>query len=236
METVGTLNINNHNIAYVFNDAGSKNLVIFCHGFRGTSIGPSRTFVRATRKLSKIGISSLRFDQYGCGNSDGDFKDSSFNDWIDTTSEIVKEYQAKGYRVALFGQSMGGSTVLIAGSQNKKVVSIVAWVPAAQVVNFTPPKSGFMEEAGQVVQSDFWKESHDANIIHYLREIDSPLYIVQCSDDEYITKEDHKAIIENVKQNHKIEMYEGYKHSTWTYDQANEIIDKSIEFIKKSFK
>lgn len=72
-ETTQDQNFNGHSIATAFHDANSKNIVIFCHGYRGTSAGPNRFFVTAARQLAKRGISSLRFDQYGCGNSEGDF-------------------------------------------------------------------------------------------------------------------------------------------------------------------
>jgi len=235
METSYNKTINNHKIACVFTDAGKKDIVIFCHGFRGSSVGPARSFVRFARKLSGLGISSLRFDQYGCGNSEGDFIDSSFNDWVETTSEVVRNYQKKGYRVALFGQSMGGSTAIIVGAMSADVASVVAWVPAVQAKTFKPPKSGLFEEGGQIVKSEFWQESHDIQIINYLKKLELPLYIVQCSEDEYITKQDHKAINENVKGHHKIEMYKGYSHSSWSYKETNQIINKSVDFIAKSF-
>ncbi|MCK4860022.1 MAG: hypothetical protein KAS87_05645, partial [Candidatus Omnitrophica bacterium] len=38
-------------------------MVIMSHGFRGSSIGPARTFVDFARLLVKNGFSVLRFDQ-----------------------------------------------------------------------------------------------------------------------------------------------------------------------------
>ena len=74
-ELIKSRSINSHDVSTVFHDAGSKKIVIFCHGYRGTSVGPSRFFVLVAKKLAEAGISSLRFDQYGSGNSEGDFLD-----------------------------------------------------------------------------------------------------------------------------------------------------------------
>lgn len=71
-------NFNGHRIATAFHDANTKSIVIFCHGYRGTNAGPNRFFVTVAHQLAEQGISSLRFDQYGSGNSEGDFFDSSF--------------------------------------------------------------------------------------------------------------------------------------------------------------
>ena len=71
--------INNHNIFTIIDEGNTNQIVIFCHGFRGTSIGPNRFFVRLARKLQEKGIGTFRFDQYGSGNSEGNFLNSSFN-------------------------------------------------------------------------------------------------------------------------------------------------------------
>lgn len=234
METTETRQINGHNIACANVDAGSKTIVIFCHGFRSSTIGPNRFFVRASRLLAEHSISSVRFDQYGSGNSEGDFVDSSFDDWMETTKVLAEEYLAKGYRVALFGQSMGGATVIGVGASLPKLSAIVSWVPDPNVEDFIPSESGIFEEGGQNVQCDFWQEAHDARIAEKLASVKAPTYIVQCSDDEFVSEENHKAIEDNARPHHTVEMFKGRKHSSWSYDDATDIIQKSVDFIVKA--
>jgi alpha/beta superfamily hydrolase len=49
--------------------------VIFCHGFTGQRMGPAYLFVKLSKILAASGISSLRFDFRGSGESDGIFAD-----------------------------------------------------------------------------------------------------------------------------------------------------------------
>lgn len=226
---------NNHNIPIFIHDAKSKNIVIFCHGYRGNSIGPNRTFVKVAQKLESIGITSLRFDQYGCGNTDGDFFDSSFKDWIDTTKAIANDFLNKGNRVILFGQSMGASTVIAAGSEIQEITAVVAWVPDPNIEDFTFPECGYIEEGGQRVRADYWQQAHEAKVAEKLRDLKSPTLIIQCTDDEYVDEMNRKSIIENAQSNHTIINFEGYKHSSWSYNQSEDIINKSVDFIVKSF-
>jgi len=198
-------------------------------------VGPNRFFVRAARKLAAHGISSLRFDQYCSGNSDGDFINSSFNDWVATATKIVEDYLSKGYEVALFGQSMGGSTVICVCSALSSITAAVAWVPDPNVEPFAPPENGIIEESGQQVHASYWQEVHDMKIADKLRDAEMPMYIVQCSDDEYVSAENHEYIASNSLSRHRVEMFEGYKHSSWTYEQAEDIINKSVDFLVKSF-
>lgn len=231
MEYIGIRTYNNHKIATVTLDAGSKDIVIFCHGYRSSSIGPHRSFVLVSRQLADVGISSLRFDQFGSGNSEGDFLHSSFNDWIETTSSIVNDYLQKGYRVCLFGQSMGGATVLKVASLIPAISSVVAWAPDPSVDSFKAPSSGVLEEGGQRVQATFWQEAHDAHIAGTLKDIKARTYIIQCANDEYVSPENHRAIVANASRQQRLEMLEGHTHSSWTYQQTTRIIDKSVAFL-----
>ncbi len=234
MEITANYKINGHNIATVFHDAGSKKIVIFCHGYRSSSIGPNRFFVKAARKLANNGISSLRFDQFGSGNSEGDFMDSSFNDWIKTAETLVKDYLGKGYLVALWGQSMGGSTALKVAADNPKISAVVSWVPDASVDTFMPSTEGWEEEEGQRVQSLFWLEAHSIDFADCLSKIKFPAYIVQCTNDEYVDEANRESISSNAQHNHVVNVFRNYCHSKWTYEQAEEIINKSVDFLVKN--
>lgn len=235
MEHVAIKEYNGHRIAAVFHDAGVKNVVIFCHGYRGTSVGPSRFFVRVARMLAESGISSLRFDQYGSGNSEGDFYSSSFDDWVATTKAIADDYVRRGYRVALFGQSMGGAAVICAGSDTSGLAALVAWVPDPNVDTFRDLNKEYIEEGGQRVQTSYWQEAHDAGVVDKLKNIKASAYIVQCTADEYVDAHNRDAITANAQPWHRIDIFKDYSHSGWTYDQATDIIHRSVDFIRTAF-
>jgi len=236
MEHIQTQEYNGHKLATVFHDAGGKKVVIFCHGFWGSLVGPGRHFVRAARLLAEQGVSSLRFDQYGSGNSEGDFKDSSFDDWVATTQAIVQSYLEKGFRVALFGQSMGATAAIVAAATIPELATIVLWVPDPKINPPNPDPSGYDEAAGQIVQSSYWQEAHDAQAAEKLRSMKCPAYIVQCGEDQYVTPENHEAIARNAQSNHQVVMLGGYGHGNWPYAEALGIVNASVNFLVQSFK
>ena len=118
---VGFENINNKKIFQIFTepDVTQKKIVIMSHGFRGSSTGPARTFVNFEKLLLNKGFSVLRFDQPNCGNSEGDFVDSSFKEWVNTTTYFAKKYLESGYKVCLLGQSMGATVTMAVTSQTE---------------------------------------------------------------------------------------------------------------------
>lgn len=235
-EIAGIELTNSHRIFQVFHDSGYKKMVIFCHGFRGTNVGPGMSFVKMARILASEGISSLRFDQYCTGNSEGEFIDSSFVDWVKTTKAIVEQYQNLGYEVGLFGQSMGGATVIDVASQFSGIKAAVAWVPDPNVDEGDRHQDEILEEGGQLIRGRYWLEARDEKIAEKLALVKAPMYIVQCSDDEYVSAINHQAIEDNSQSNHDVVMMNGYKHSSWTNEQFNEVIKKSVSFLVEQFR
>ncbi len=228
--------VDGRQIAVAFHVAPSKKLVIFCHGFISSKIGPRRFFVRVARQLQERGICSLRFDQYGSGDSEGDFFDSSFNDWIATTKTFVRHYRDDGYQVALLGQSMGGAIVLaVAGDLGADVASVVAWAPDPSVDDLLDDGE-WSEEGGQRVQRQYWQEAHDARIVERFRAITTPTLVFFATADDYVSAENRQAISDMRQPHQRIELLEGWPHSAWTFDQATQVIDQSADFLVAHFK
>lgn len=83
---------------------------IFSHGFTGHHIGPGYLFVRLSRELAAAGISSLRFDYAGCGDSEGSFRemtvDTMKSDLFSATRLIRERFSPS--RLIYLGHSLGG--------------------------------------------------------------------------------------------------------------------------------
>lgn len=131
---------------------------------------------------------------------------------------------------------MGGSTVVVTAARLPEIRAVVAWVPDASVDVFTMPETGYIEESGQRVSPLFWQQAHDAGIPDAYQTLEMPMYIVQCSMDEYVSERNRQVFSEHTKPQHTVELYEGYSHSSWSYDQATEIIKKSVDFLVDTMK
>jgi len=236
MDSVKYLKIKGKNTFSIFSDSGNKKVVIFCHGFRGDTTGPNRFFVRLARKLNEKGISSLRFDQYGCGNSEGDFENSTFSNWVNTTTALANKYLKRGYQVSLFGQSMGGACVIVVGSKlGSRISSLVAWSPG--IIKDKPIIKGkYMYEKGQRMKWDYWIEAYQANVVKSFSKLKTKTLLFIATKDEYVPPSDQKAIIKATKSHQTIETLEGEVHSQWSYEVAEKVIAKTANFLVSNFK
>ncbi|WP_166789599.1 alpha/beta hydrolase family protein [Cryobacterium fucosi] len=231
-EVFSGISVGGHQLASVTHHARSDDVVLFCHGFRGEKSGPNRTFVTLARALASHGISSLRFDQYGSGDSEGDFIDSRFDDWVSVIRTLTRKYLGEGKRVALFGQSMGGSAVICAAA-GLDVSAVVSWVPDASTDQFAPDPRGFVEEGGQRVDNAFWTEAHRADIVGKLKEVTAPCYLVFGTSDKYVSVENREALINACQPTDQIDVFDGYPHSSWSFEQADDIIRRSAAFLAR---
>ncbi len=160
--------------------------------------------LRAVRTISKAladeGISVLRFDFTGLGESEGDFEDSNFSSNV---SDIVAAArflaeQESGPSI-LVGHSLGGAAVLRAAEQLdsvKAVATIGAPADPEHVTHLLESSEQEIEESGEAEVSlagrkfkfkkQFLDDLRDGSIDRCVRELDRALMIFHSPVDEIV--------------------------------------------------
>lgn len=235
---VGFEKISDKNIFFSLSepDDPQKVVVVMTHGFRGSSIGPARTFVDFERLLVTNGISSLRFDQPCSGNSEGDYLESSFNDWVKTTTYFSKKYLDLGYQVVLLGQSMGASTTMVATAESEikgKIPCILLWVPDPKSTFSVNPNEVY-EEGGQRYKGKFWQEARDVNFFDCMDAYNGGIHLVYGDSDRYISEDLRSQVVQRVRsKGQQYMILKGQDHSPWDYDVAQNVFREELIFLKK---
>jgi len=222
-------------------EKNNKKIIIMSHGFRGSTIGPARTFVDFSRILNKEDYSTLRFDHPNSGNSEGDYMSSSFNEWVSTIIYFAKKYLSQGYAVSLFGQSMGATATMIATSNkeiNNKIHCILLWVPDPEE-NCATRRNVIHEENGQKYRGSFFVEAKNANFFNCLNKYPGKIHLVYGEKDKYVSEELRVKVSNEVKvKNHdnQIMILKNQDHSSWKFDIAQEVYKNELNFLNKFFK
>jgi len=207
------------------------------HGFRGSSVGPARTFVDFEHLLVANEISVLRFDQPNSGNSSGDYLDSSFNEWVNTISYFSKKYLDAGYRVALFGQSMGATAVMAATSKIElkgRIPCIILWVPDPKT-DYDEAINEIYEENGQKYRGIFFEEAKNTDFFRCLKEFNGYIHLVYGEKDRFISQELRNQVIDQVKlKNQPVIVLKNQDHSPWDYDVIQPVYLEELKLIKDS--
>lgn len=216
----------------------NKKLIIMIHGFRGSSIGPARSFVDFSKILTENGYSVLRIDLPNSGNSDGDFKNVSFNEWVSTIIYLVRKYLKKKYKIVLFGQSMGATACVIATYDKflkNKILGLILWVPDPKSF-INDVKNIYYEEQGQKYNGKFWQEANKSNFFKCLNDFKGKIHLVYGEFDRYVDERDKIKVIQDiVKKNESYMILKGENHSPWSYKNVRKVFREELFFLKSFF-
>jgi len=110
MENVSFRNARNLRLVGLLHRAGTERIVVMAHGFCNDKSSQGR-FDRIADALHREGLSVLRFDFAGCGESDDDT--IAIGKEVEDLRAALQFARAAGYRrIALFGNSLGGTVCL----------------------------------------------------------------------------------------------------------------------------
>lgn len=107
--------------------------VLMCHGLGGHKVGKGRIYVQLAERLSAAGISSLRIDFRGSGDSEGAFSDmtieSEVSDAMVALTALKNDPRIDKERIAIFGRSFGGVVAVLAAQRMAMIRSLALWAP-----------------------------------------------------------------------------------------------------------
>lgn len=242
------ISIKGKNIFTILSEPNTKSdtIVIMNHGFKGSTVGASRIYVNFARFLVNNGISVLRFDQPCSGNSKGDFVDSSFNEWVDTTTKLCEIYIEAGYKVALLGHSMGANAALVAATSQhlkNKISSLLLWAPDPKSdkedwfmkdAKLIDSDKKIYEEGGQQFCETFWQEVFDADFFKCLSDYQGKIHLVYGETDRFVSPQLKQRVIDSVKDKKQpIMILAGQDHMMWDYEISEKIFKTELNLIKE---
>jgi exosortase A-associated hydrolase 2 len=90
-----------------------------------------RAFFRLAVLLSSAGFHVLRFDFYGCGDSEGDFEEARLSHWIEDMGMAIEELRggSDADRMFVVGLRLGATLALMAGMERDDIGGIALWEP-----------------------------------------------------------------------------------------------------------
>ncbi len=108
-------------------------IVVGSHGLY--SDRESQKLADLGRSLARSGVAFLRYDCMGCGDSGGDFTDTTLASRVTDLEEAVtwvrRQEELSSERIGLMGSSMGGFASLCVAATDKGVDAVAAWAAPA---------------------------------------------------------------------------------------------------------
>lgn len=170
--------------------------VVFFHGFTGDRMESHWMFVKCARALAHAGVASLRFDFYGSGESEGDFREMTLRGQIsDARAAVDYLRRQKGIdpkRLGLLGLSMGG-TVAAALAAKVRARAVVLWSALAHTAHLRtlaltsvkpiPGSGGAVEYDAREISPRFLDDALKVHPVRSLARFKGPTLIIQPEKD-----------------------------------------------------
>lgn len=249
---VQTLNTSNERLVGIKTSPDIKNkklpAVVLVHGF-GVTKEEYGFFTELSKQLANNNILSFRFDFSGCGESEGDYINTSMtklkND-LNTILEYVKNDQSVNKNnIGILGCSLGCPTVVALHSRLKTFVLVSPVVHLKNVMfNLFKKNGGYFPNGisirikadGRIikVKPNFWKDMDNYNILKLIKEISAPLLIIHGNNDETVPLSETEDLYRNANNPKQKQIISGGKHgSDLNETNANKIIiDWFIDHLK----
>ncbi len=105
--------------------------VILCYPMAQEYIRSHRTYRQLAYHLSKFGFPVLRFDFYGCGDSEGICEEGRIYQWLADIGSAVSEMRERcgSVKICLIGFRLGGTLSMMAGAERGDIEGMVLWEP-----------------------------------------------------------------------------------------------------------
>ncbi|MDT7043802.1 alpha/beta hydrolase [Candidatus Nitronereus thalassa] len=101
----------------------ATSIVILGHGFLSNK--DSRTNLRLTELLTSKGLSTLRFDWIGMGDSGGRFAEITLSACCTQLNYLINDMKNRGYRdIGLIGSSFGGLVAILVAADHPELFAL----------------------------------------------------------------------------------------------------------------
>jgi len=221
--------------------------VIFFHGFTGDRMESHWLFVKCSRALAQAGIASLRFDFYGSGESEGEFREVTLQGEISDAKAAIEYFRRqKGIdatRLGLVGLSLGGAIAAMVAPQ-ARARAVVLWAALAHPAHLRvlaesastaiAGTNGSREFGSQHVSPRFLDKMDNIDPLKSMARFKRPALIIHPEKDGYLPLSHPEDFFQAAGSPTKEKVIiPGADHTFTSLAWEREVIERTVEWFRK---
>ena len=212
-------------------DHPSSSCVIACHGL--FSDKESDKLATIGERFSKEGITVLRFDFRGCGESDGKIEDTTITgrseDLRAALSYIRTHKPSVSHTIGLLGSSMGGYISLLVASSDQMVKAVVAW---ATPFSFDGLRETIANSNSPQLKEDFYLDARQYESGKFVPQVKN-LMLLHGDRDDTVPPDHAKRLYQLASKPKQLEIIKGADHTFSNLRLREKAISYSLNWFKK---
>lgn len=218
-----------------YEDRVSDHVIVFFHGYTGHKAESGRLFYHLSEQLTKQGISTIRFDWFGHGESDMEFVDIRVP-MLQAQANMVLDYALEHYQsVTLLGFSMGGAFAMhhVRNSIDKLILLAPAFMMSGMKKHqFDGVEGDTMDLGGIVLHKEFLAGFEHMTMLENTKQYQGPILILQGEEDQAVPPRLAKYLKEEVPHS-ILELYPGSDHCFHNRETHTILGDRIIQFMNE---
>jgi len=223
---------------------GFSSSVVMLHGFTGSKVEAWRLFVDLARALCGAGVSVLRFDFRGHGDSPLPFEEFRLEYALEDAESAVRYVEAvlRPRRVGLLGLSMGGHVaVKTAHRLGDRVSSLVLLAPAIdfgrlieEAIERVPRVGDFYVFGPLRLRREGVESIVRSNAMDLAEEIRAPTLIIHAKNDEAVPYTQSVEFYSRLRSEKKLVLLEEGGHIFATPASRLRVLEEVTEWIRRT--
>ena len=218
--------------------------VCFYHGFSVDRIGMNRLHFLFAKRCVDEGFACVRFDFYGCGESDGDFREKRVSFELEQTLAIydwtISQPFADPQHMFMVGHSLGGILTSM-GAAKRQPAGAVLWSPGLTAyydissrVHAVPTQ--YVPEydiGGMLLEQGFFTDLRSIDILGESRGYEKGVLIVHGEMDEKVPVYAVGPYTDMYGDKVEVAIIPGANHQFSSWDWKQQVYDRTMEYLKK---
>jgi len=228
---------------------GSERLAVLCHGFSSSKDTKGNLFIE--KILLKKGMSVLRYDFMGCGDSYATLRETTTSQAVSDFLDVMDYVHKLGWvkSLGVYGSSFGGLTVILGVAKYKGDVQCLALKsPASDWAQGWKDKlgkegiqewkkngwTGYISGNGTCYKIGYqlYEDLQGIDAFEAARKIECPVLIVHGTKDESVPLEDSKKLT-GIMKDATLEIIEGADHRFTTQEHFEKAHKTFAEWFEK---
>ncbi|WP_085833089.1 alpha/beta hydrolase [Clostridium merdae] len=223
-------------------------VVVILHGFGGDRNAMNFSLTKLSRMLAKNNIASVRFDFFGCGESDGEFVDVTISNHIEDGCAIVDFVaglnEVDSSRIGLFGISLGGAVASAVAARKKDILkTLCLCCPATNSLDDARNLrvkgidisdifvKGYADIGGMKLGRGFYEDAVNLDFYKLAEGFDKKVLLIHGDKDEICPVENSKKYLNLYGDKAELVMIEEGNHSFTSLPANEKRLQTAVDYL-----
>lgn len=224
----------------------TERAVVMCHGYTANKGENKRLFVEMAREFARNNTMAFRFDFFGSGDSEGEFRETRVSHNIQNLKDALSVVRKMGFKkIIVLGISMGAATAILT-LINESVDGLILWSTLPDFrklfeqhtndqLEGALKKVNVFEYEGWLVERGFVLEALSFDIQKSFAKLTLPKLIVQGDQDEPLFREGFEAFKKIAVGPTTFVKIPGARHTYDTVKHRKQVLAETISWFRKTF-